>query len=43
MKGWQRTSALGFEAQTGQNGGGGIDKEKDFFLFSENIFMKRII
>jgi hypothetical protein len=35
--------ALGFEAQTGQKREGGIDKEKDFFSFSENIFAARII
>jgi hypothetical protein len=33
---------MGFEAQTGQKRGG-IDIEKDFFSFSENIFVTRII
>jgi hypothetical protein len=43
LRGRQQTSSIGLKLATLKNKGTNRGKEKDFFLFSENIFVKRII
>jgi hypothetical protein len=43
IRGRQQTSSVGPKAATGRKWGKEKEKEKGFFLFLENIFVKEII